>query len=212
MPKANAQAERPPAPKPLDLSQYEPKSMLHVSESHVERAKFPLVDIHTHISASTKSEAGVELAADRQYLGMPQELLAVMERKNIRAMVNLTGGYEKGLAETVVRYDRAYPGRFYTFAEPSYSRFKERDYPKLQAQAIEQAHRDGARGLKILKTLGLYLRENITSGTLVKIDDPRFDPMWDACAAAQYAGGHSRFGPDRVLLLLRTVSTSATKS
>ena len=35
--------------------------------------------------------------------------------------------------------------------------------------------------MKILKTLGLYLRENITSGTLVKIDDPRFDPMWDAC-------------------------------
>jgi predicted TIM-barrel fold metal-dependent hydrolase len=182
MPKANAQAERPPAPKPLDLSQYEPKSMLHVRESHIERAKFPLIDIHTHISVSTKSEAGVELAAQRQYLGTPQELLAVMERKNIRAMVNLTGGYEKGLAETVVRYDRAYPGRFYTFAEPSYSRLKERDYPKLQAQAIEQAHRDGARGLKILKTLGLYLRENITSGTLVKIDDSRFDPMWDACA------------------------------
>jgi predicted TIM-barrel fold metal-dependent hydrolase len=180
--RAHAQAERAPAPKPLDLSQYEPKSMLHVSESHVERAKSPLIDIHTHISASKKSQAGVELAAERQYLGTPQELLAVMERKNIRAMVNLTGGYEKGLAETVVRYDRAYPGRFYTFAEPSYSRFKEWDYPKLQAQAIEQAHRDGARGLKILKTLGLYLRENITSGTLVKIDDARFDPMWDACA------------------------------
>jgi predicted TIM-barrel fold metal-dependent hydrolase len=182
MPKANAQAERLPAPKPLDLSQYEPKSMLHVSESHVQRAKFPLIDIHTHISASMKSEAGVELAAERQYLGTPQELLPVMERKNIRAMVNLTGGYEKGLAETVARYDRAYPGKFYTFTEPSYSRFKEADYPKLQAQAIEQAHRDGARGLKILKTLGLYLRENITSGTLVKIDDARFDPMWDACA------------------------------
>jgi predicted TIM-barrel fold metal-dependent hydrolase len=180
--RANEQAESRPAPKPLELSQYEPKSMLHVSESHVERAKFPLIDIHTHISVSTKSEAGVELAAERQYLGTPQELLAVMERKNIRAMVNLTGGYEKGLAETVVRYDRAYPGRFYTFAEPSYSRLNERDYPKLQAQAIEQAHRDGARGLKILKTLGLYLRENITSGTLVKIDDARFDPMWHACA------------------------------
>src|SRR6201987_3600622 len=104
-----------------------------------------------------------------------------MERKNIRAMVNLTGGYEKGLAETVEKYDRAFPGRFYTFAEPSYSRFKEPEYPKVQAQAIELAHRDGARGLKILKTLGLYLREGITSGTLVKIDDPRFDPMWDAC-------------------------------
>src|SRR6516225_7061722 len=142
MPSAAGQKESPPTPKPLDLSQYEPKSMLQVRESHVERAKFPLVDIHTHISVSTKSEAGVELAPDRHYLGTPQELLPVMDRKNIRAMVNLTGGYEKGLAETVVKYDRAFPGRFYTFAEPSYSRFKETEYPKLQAQAIEQSHRD----------------------------------------------------------------------
>lgn len=155
--------------------------MLHVRESRVERSKFPNIDFHTHISVSTKSEKGVELSPDREYLGTPQELLAVMDRKNIRAMVNLTGGYENGLAEAVAKYDRAYPGRFYTLTEPSYSRFKEPNYPALQAQAIERAHRDGARGLKILKTLGLYLRENITSGTLVKIDDVRFDPMWDAC-------------------------------
>ena len=166
---------------PLEISQYEPKSMLQVHESRVERSKFPLIDFHTHISGSTKSEKGVELAPDREYLGTPQELLAVMDRKNIRAMVNLTGGYDKGLAEAVAKYDRAYPGRFYTFTEPSYSRFKEADYPRLQAQAVERAHRDGARGLKILKTLGLYLRENITSGSLVKIDDARFDPMWDTC-------------------------------
>ena len=178
---ATGAAESKPAPAPLDLSQYEPKSMLQVHESRVERAKFPVIDFHRHISLSTKSEKGIELSPDRQYLGTPQELLAVMDRKNIHTMVNLTGGYEKGLAEAVAKYDRAYSGRFYTFTEPSYARFKEADYPKLQAQAIEQAHRDGARGLKILKTLGLYLREDITSGTLVKIDDPRFDPMWDAC-------------------------------
>jgi predicted TIM-barrel fold metal-dependent hydrolase len=171
-----------PSPTPLDLSQYEPKSMLQVHETHVERAKFPVIDFHTHISLSTKAEKGVQLSPDRQYLGTPQELLAVMDRKNIKMMVNLTGGYEKGLVEAVTKYDRAYPGRFLTFTEPSYSRFKEPNYPQLQTQAIEQAHRDGARGLKILKTLGLYLRENITSGPLVKIDDPRFDPMWDACA------------------------------
>ena len=168
-------------PAPLELSQYEPKSMLRVHESHIERSKFPNIDFHTHISGSTRSENGVELSPDREYLGTPQELLAVMDRKNIRAMVNLTGGYDNGLAEAVAKYDRAHPGRFYTFTEPSYSRFKEPNYPTLQAQAIERAHRDGARGLKILKTLGLYLRENVTSGTLVKIDDARFDPMWDAC-------------------------------
>ena len=174
-----AKREAPPAP--LELSRYEPRSMLQVHESHVERSRFPVIDFHTHISGSTQSERGVELSPDREYLGTPQELLAVMERKNIRAMVNLTGGYDHGLTEAVAKYDRAYPGRFYTFTEPSYSRFQEPNYPKMQARAIEQAHRDGARGLKILKTLGLYLRENITSGTLVRIDDARFDPMWDAC-------------------------------
>ena len=178
---AALEAETKPHPKPLELSQYEPKSMLQVHESHVARARFPVIDFHTHISISTTSKNGVELSPDRQYLGTPQELLAVMDRKNIRSMVNLTGGYDQGLRDTIAKYDRQYPGRFYTLTEPSYSRFKEPDYPKLQEQAIEQAHRDGAYGLKILKTLGLYLRENITSGTLVKIDDPRFDPMWDAC-------------------------------
>jgi predicted TIM-barrel fold metal-dependent hydrolase len=170
-----------PERKPLDISEYVPKSMLRVPETMVARSKFPAIDIHTHISGSTHYEKGVALSADREYPETLEELLQVMDRKNIRAMVNLTGGFDKGLAEAVRKYDRAVPGRFYTFAEPAYARFKEPNYPKNQAETIEQAHRDGARGLKILKTLGLYLRENITSGTLVKIDDHRFDPMWDIC-------------------------------
>jgi len=164
-------------PEPLPLSEYEPKSMLHVRETHIERPRFPCIDIHTHITVAKKSENGVELSPERQFLGSPQELLAIMDRKNIRAMVNLTGGYDSGLAETVEKYDKAHPGRFYTFTEPIYEKFKEANYPQIQADAIVRAHRDGARGLKILKTLGLYLRENITSGPLVKIDDRRFDPM-----------------------------------
>jgi len=155
--------------------------MLHVRETRVERARYAAIDIHTHISVSKKSEKGVAVAAARQFLGTPHELLTVMERKNLRAMVNLTGGFYAGLVDAVNQYDKAFPGRFYTFTEPCYSRFKEPNYPNIQAEAMAQAQRDGAKGLKILKTLGLYLRENISSGTLVKIDDPRFDPMWDAC-------------------------------
>jgi len=170
-----------PQRKPLDISEYVPKSMLRVHETSVPRAKFPVIDIHTHLSGAKRYEKGVALTAEREYPETPEELLQIMDRKNIRAMVNLTGGFDKGLAEAVKKYDKAVPGRFYTFTEPAYSRFKDPNYPKNQAETVEQAHRDGARGLKILKTLGLYLRENITSGSLVKIDDPRFDPMWDTC-------------------------------
>ena len=179
-------ADRPGAPhKPLALADYEPRSMLRVQQTQVEKSRFPAIDFHTHISVSAKSEKGIELAAERKYLGTANELLAVMERKNIRAMVNLTGGFDSGLRDAITKYDKAFPGRFYSFTEPSYSKFRQPDYPRVQADAIVQAHRDGARGLKILKTLGLYLRENLTSGTLVKIDDPRFDPMWDACGQLQ---------------------------
>jgi predicted TIM-barrel fold metal-dependent hydrolase len=178
---AQEQNNKQSSNQPLALADYQPTSMLQVKESHVERARFPVVDIHTHISVSAKSEKGIELAAERKYLGRSDELLSVMDRKNIRAMVNLTGGFDGGLVEAVNKYDKEFPGRFYTFTEPSYSKFLDPNYPRVQAEAIEQAHRAGARGLKILKTLGLYLRENITSGKLVKIDDPRFDPMWDTC-------------------------------
>jgi predicted TIM-barrel fold metal-dependent hydrolase len=179
--KSDKKTQASQKPARLPLSEYEPKSMLRVKETRVERARFSCIDIHTHISVAAKSEKGIELTADRTYLGTPQELLGVMERKNIRTMVNLTGGYEAGLADTVKKYDKAHPDRFYTFTEPCYERFKEPNYPQIQADLIQQAHRDGARGLKMLKTLGLYLRENITSGALVKVDDPRFDPTWDAC-------------------------------
>jgi predicted TIM-barrel fold metal-dependent hydrolase len=35
--------------------------------------------------------------------------------------------------------------------------------------------------VKVLKTLGLYLRDGGPQGTLVRVDDARFDPMWEAC-------------------------------
>jgi predicted TIM-barrel fold metal-dependent hydrolase len=169
--------------KALDLSEYQPKSMLHVRETKVDRARYPVIDVHTHLSFAAKSEKGVPLTGARRYTAPPEELLAVMDRRNLRTMVNLTGGYGDGLREAIQKFDRAHPGRFLTFTEPMWSRSNEPDYPKLQAAEIESAHRDGARGLKILKVLGLFLRENITTGPLVKIDDPRFDPMWEACGA-----------------------------
>lgn len=166
---------------PFALSEFQPKSMLQVHESHVAQSRFPLIDFHTHITMSAKSVHGVALSAARTYFDEPDSLLAIMDRKNVRTMVNLTGGYDQGLADVVRKYDHAYPGRFITFTEPCYEHWKEPNYPQIQADAIERAHQQGAKGLKILKTLGLYLREDITTGKLVAVDDPRFDHMWDAC-------------------------------
>ena len=116
----------------------------------------------------------------------PAELIPVMDRKNVQTMVNLTGGYGKGLLEAIAALDRAYPGRFITFTEPWWSRIESLDYPNFQADQIEAAAAAGAKGLKLLKTLGLVLREQVTTGPLVRIDDPRFDPMWEAAGACGF--------------------------
>lgn len=168
--------------KPLDLAEFEPQSMLEVKRTRVERSRYPVVDLHAHMSFSAKVVNGVHLAETRQYLVAPHEMIEVMDRKNVRLVNNLTAGYGSALDDAIARFDAAYPGRFCAFTEPDFSRFLEPGYPAYQACAIEQAKRSGAKGLKLLKTLGVYLREQITHGDLVKIDDPRFDPMWEACA------------------------------
>ena len=167
----------------LLLKDFQPRSMLHVSETHVPRAKFPVIDAHTHLCWAAKAEHGVPLSEERTHLAPTSELLAVMDHSNLAMLVNMTGGMGVGLRDSVARYDRAHPGRFLSCTEPWWARTAEPGYAQFQADELARAKQDGARGLKLLKTLGLYLRDHVTSGKLIHIDDPRFDPMWEACAA-----------------------------
>jgi predicted TIM-barrel fold metal-dependent hydrolase len=167
----------------LRLADFRPRSMLHVNETRIPRARFPVIDFHTHLSWSAPSVNGVATGEDVNFVGEPAELLPVMERKNIRMLVNLTGGVGEGLARTIEKFPAAHPGRFLVFTEPWWGKFDDPQYAEFQADQILRAHQIGARGLKVLKTLGLYLREKVTTGLLVNVDDRRFDPMWEACGS-----------------------------
>lgn len=177
---SNRAAEQAPSSDaPLALKDYEPRSMLHVTETKVERAKFPVIDFHTHLS-TTDRNAKPEKA---RFRAKPEDILPAMDRKNVQIMVNLTGGYGAALEESLNYWQKPHPERFVVFTEPWFNRIVEQGYPKFQGEQIEKASRMGAKGLKVLKTLGLYLRENVTEGPLVKVDDPRFDQMWEAAGA-----------------------------
>ena len=170
-------------PERLALEDFQPKSVLHVPETQVTRSRFPLIDVHTHLTMGARHKNGVTLGEGIKVLASPDDILPVMDRKNIRMMVNLTGNYGKGLEEAIQRFQRPHPDRFMVLTEPGWDHFNRPDYPRWQADEIARAHQAGAKGLKVVKTLGLYLREDVTSGPLVKIDDSRFDLMWEACAA-----------------------------
>ena len=173
------QAKAVTAKDALPVEQYQPRSMLHAPETKVERAAFPVIDFHTHITMCGELEGPGKI----RFAATAEECLAVMDHTNIRAMVNLTGGYGENLQQAIDRLQSAHPGRFIVFTEPAWSKAADSDYPRVQADLIEDAHRRGAKGLKVLKILGLYLREKVTTGKLVRIDDRRFDSMWEATGA-----------------------------
>ena len=160
-----------PATAPLPLSEFEPKSMLHVEESRVQRARFPVIDFHTHVSRRRAERPAVP----------PAELVKTMDAVNLHTMVNLTGGSGEDLGAAIALFDRGFPRRFVTMTEPTWTRASEPGYAAWQADEIGKAKAAGAVGVKVLKTLGLYLRDGGPQGRLVRVDDPRFDPMWDAC-------------------------------
>jgi len=169
-------------PERLAIEDFQPRSMLHVPETKVERSRFPVIDVHTHLTMGAQHKNGVTLGEEIRFLATPEDVLPVMDRKNIRMMVDLTGNHGKGLEQAIQRFQRAHPDRFMVFTEPGWDHFNRPDYPRWQADEIGRAHEAGAKGLKVVKTLGLYLRQNVTEGPLVKIDDLHFDLMWEACA------------------------------
>jgi len=167
----------------LPLVEFEPRSMLVVPETKVEKSKFPVIDFHTHLSWSPgpadKASDGGKMVPTAEL----SEIVPVMDRRNIKLLVNVTGGSGTCLDQSLDLFQKRHPDRFAVFTEPSWWNIKQPNYPQWQGDEIQKARKKGAKGLKILKTLGLYLRENITQGDLVKVDDKRFDPMWEAAGA-----------------------------
>jgi predicted TIM-barrel fold metal-dependent hydrolase len=157
----------------LFLRAYRPEAM--VRRPLTELAPLPptpIVDAHNHLGRWLTGEWTVPDVG---------ELIALMDELGIEAIVNLDGMWGDELEANLERYDRAYPGRFATFAQFDRRRFEADAWTELGAQAADSFSR-GARGLKVWKDLGLHLRD--ARGELVMPDDTRLDPVWDAVAAA----------------------------
>ena len=153
----------------LLLRDFKPRSMLRVPGHEVERAAFPAVDVHNHVNDARGGDRAVPVP----------ELLARMDRLNLKRIVILTGRWGEALQAVVDRMVKPHPDRFTVFTEPDWSRIDEPGFGEAMATQIRDAFARGARGLKVLKALGLQVQDR--SGQLVAVDDPRLDPMWAEC-------------------------------
>ena len=153
----------------LRLRDFKPRSMLRVPVHEVEHARFPAIDVHNHVNDARGDDPPLD----------PARLVAMMDRCNVRTIVILTGGWGERLQAVVDRMVKPYPGRFLVFTLIDWSRIDQPDFGEAMARQIRDAAARGARGLKILKELGLVVRDK--TGALVTVDDPRLDPIWAEC-------------------------------
>jgi predicted TIM-barrel fold metal-dependent hydrolase len=160
--------DREPELKPPTIREYKPKSTLVVPQHPIARAKFPVIDVHSHQSAPiSTSEFG--------------RVIKGMQENNLQILVNLSGGSGDRLRQGVdaIRTS-AYKDRMVLFANVN---FREAIGPGFGVKAAKQLEADikaGAVGLKIFKDLGMFVRR--ADGSRLHVDDPELDPIWETCA------------------------------
>ena len=132
---ATASAEEQERTPSLSLMDYQPRSMLVTEQHAVERARFPAIDMHTHVSSVFRSTP----VPGHPLQGSPAERLEQivrwMDELTIETLVDLTGGTGEQLRQTVDQVVKRHPGRIVTCTVPSYRKLGEPDYASWQADA-----------------------------------------------------------------------------
>jgi predicted TIM-barrel fold metal-dependent hydrolase len=149
----------------LSFEDYNPESTLVVPENPVIRAKFPFIDVHGH-----------------QYRMPEQDLTPVitaMDSLNMGIMVNLSGRSGEQLIKSVKNIKDHYPNRFVVFANIDFDGVGTDNWTENTVLQFEEDVKNGARGLKIYKSLGMRYKDS--EGKRLAIDDTRLDPIWAKC-------------------------------
>ncbi|MCX6224099.1 MAG: amidohydrolase family protein, partial [Bacteroidia bacterium] len=156
---------------------------LSTKVTEIRKAAFPVIDAHNHLWGSPDIHRIIE----------------TMNAVGVIGFCNLTGnlkilfsdgGYTVApcdISDFLNRSNEKYPGRFYCFTMAGFAHPATRplfhDEKKFVEEFIETLHLHvglGAKGLKVLKELGLQHRDS--KGDLIPVDDPRLFPIWEEAA------------------------------
>ncbi len=163
----------------LLLRNFRPVPTLKVPQHLLKQARFPVVDMHTHFFHRLKHSAD-----------QLDHFVELMNRHNIAVCASLDGRLGETFTEHRKYLWTRYQDRFLIFVNVDWVGSGNREKPETWdcqrpgfarrvVQQLTEAKGQGASGLKLFKQFGLGYRN--PDGTLMRIDDPRWDPIWKAC-------------------------------
>ena len=163
------------------------KNYLIKVDTPIVKSAFPAIDAHNHLWGNWQVE----------------RVLSTMQEVGVISYCDLTGnvriefsggGYAVSpgnIADFLVNCSEKYPGRFYCFTMANFARPADKplfgDPRRFVDEFIETLHshvQQGAKGLKILKELGLHFRDG--HGDLITCNDERLFPVWEEAGGLKY--------------------------
>ncbi|MEQ8580369.1 MAG: amidohydrolase family protein [Marinoscillum sp.] len=155
------------SPDSLLLKDYQPRSIFKIPKSKVTKARFPVIDMHSHPYART--------AADLQ------QWIINMDSAGIRQTMILT--YATGAEfDSLHSVYAAFGERFQLWCGFDYTGYNEPGWTEKAIKELERCHRKGAIGVGELGDKGLGLTySHPTPARGMHINDPRMQPLLKRC-------------------------------
>jgi hydroxymethylpyrimidine kinase/phosphomethylpyrimidine kinase len=161
---ATACAQTPISPDKLLLEQYRPHSIYKIPQTRVEKARFPVVDMHSH--AYAKTEANVE------------QWIKNMDAVGLQKTVVMLGSTGKSFDDAAPRFMK-HPARFEVWCGIDFTGYDQPGFGPAAIAELERCRKAGAVGVGELSDKGGGLVGN--SGGM-HMDDPRMDAILEKCA------------------------------
>ena len=157
----------PPNPKTLLLKDYRPHSIYKVPVTQIDKAKFPIIDMHSHPYAKTPPEI-YHLAQDHG-------------RSQRREDNDPHHGTGKEFDEIHAKYSQ-YPDRFELWCGLDLSGYKTPGFATAVVKELVRCHDKGANGIGEIHDKGQGLRSGKSPAPGMHPDDPRMDAIWQKSA------------------------------
>ncbi len=164
---ARAQTAAAPAKSPdqILLKDFKPVSLHKVPVTNVARARYPIIDMHSHAYAKTPEDV------DRW--------VKVMGEVGVEKTVILTGATGAEFDRLTELFSR-YPTRFELWCGFDYTGYDQPGYGAAAVAELERCVRKGARGVGEEGDKGLGMKFGRAKG--LHFDDPKVGLLLDRCA------------------------------
>lgn len=153
-------------PETLLLKDYRPRSIYKIPVTAVNKARFPVIDTHSHPYAKTSQQID-EWVRNMDEVGIEKTIILTMA----------TGNEFDSIHE---RYSK-HAERFEMWCGLDFSCYKRPGFEGNAVKELERCHDAGAMGVGEIHDKGKGLRSGTSNAPGMHPDDARMDAIWEKC-------------------------------